>query len=54
MFQNSAARLLVPAMRSAMQSRCQSVVSGPPTQRISTAVSLSLLHNQDVIPKAKN
>lgn len=39
MFQNSAARLLVPAIRSAMQSRCQSVVSGPPTKHISTAVS---------------
>ncbi|XP_017072481.1 uncharacterized protein LOC108108808 [Drosophila eugracilis] len=42
MFQNSAARLLVPAIRSAMQSRCQSVVSGPPTQHVSTAEKVIL------------
>lgn len=39
MFQNSAAKLLVPAIRGAMQRRCQSVVSGPPTNHVSTAVS---------------
>lgn len=43
MFQNSAAKLLVPAMRGAMQRRCQSVVSGPPTKHVSTAVSNSFL-----------
>ncbi|XP_001354114.1 uncharacterized protein COX8 [Drosophila pseudoobscura] len=42
MFQNSAARLLVPAIRNAMQSRCQSVVSGPPTQHISKAEKVIL------------
>ncbi|XP_017042425.1 uncharacterized protein LOC108088920 [Drosophila ficusphila] len=42
MFQNSAARLLVPAIRGAVQRRCQSVVSGPPTQHVSTAEKVIL------------
>ncbi|EDW18866.1 uncharacterized protein LOC6582698 [Drosophila mojavensis] len=42
MFQNSAAKLLVPAIRGAMQRRCQSVVSGPPTNHVSTAEKVIL------------
>ncbi|XP_067647282.1 uncharacterized protein COX8 [Eurosta solidaginis] len=37
MFQNSAARLLVPAIRNGLQRRSQSVVSGPPANKISKA-----------------
>lgn len=39
MFQKSAAVLLAPAIRNAMQRRCQSVISSPPTQKVSSAVS---------------
>ncbi|XP_030375160.1 uncharacterized protein LOC115624571 [Scaptodrosophila lebanonensis] len=42
MFQNSAARLLVPAIRGAIQRRSQSVVSGPPTKHVSSAEKLIL------------
>ncbi|XP_004522328.1 uncharacterized protein LOC101458255 [Ceratitis capitata] len=37
MFRNSAARLLVPAIRKGLQHRCQSVIAGPPVNKISTA-----------------
>ncbi|TMW42897.1 hypothetical protein DOY81_012021 [Sarcophaga bullata] len=39
MFQRSAAQLLAPAIRNAVQRRCQSVISSPPTQKVSFAVS---------------
>ncbi|XP_055373885.1 uncharacterized protein LOC129607156 [Condylostylus longicornis] len=42
MFGNSAARLLMPAVRNAVQNRMQSVVSGPPTQHISFAEKVVL------------
>ncbi|EDV97246.1 uncharacterized protein LOC6557019 [Drosophila grimshawi] len=42
MFQNSAAKLLMPAVRGVWQKRCQSVVSGPPTQHVSTAEKVIL------------
>lgn len=38
MFRESAARLLVPAIRNALQQRSQSVVAGPPKRHVSTAV----------------
>lgn len=34
MLQQAASRLLVPAVRSAIQSRSQSVVCGPPTKHV--------------------
>uniref|UniRef100_A0A1L8EHM9 Putative cytochrome c oxidase subunit 8 isoform a n=1 Tax=Haematobia irritans TaxID=7368 RepID=A0A1L8EHM9_HAEIR len=42
MFQKSAAVLLAPAIRNAVQRRCQSVVSSPPTQKVSSAEKLFL------------
>ncbi|XP_061395468.1 uncharacterized protein LOC133331075 [Musca vetustissima] len=42
MFQKSAAVLLAPAIRNAMQRRCQSVISSPPTQKVSSAEKLVL------------
>ncbi|XP_023300506.2 uncharacterized protein LOC111682741 [Lucilia cuprina] len=42
MFQRSAAQLLAPAIRNAVQRRCQSVISSPPTQKVSFAEKLIL------------
>jgi len=42
MIQNNAARVLVPAMRNAVQRRSQSVLSGPPTQHVSKAEKIIL------------
>ncbi|XP_011196666.1 uncharacterized protein LOC105221398 [Zeugodacus cucurbitae] len=42
MFQNSAARLLVPAIRNGLQRRCQSVVAGPPVNKVSSAEKIIL------------
>ncbi|XP_053954047.1 uncharacterized protein LOC129240790 [Anastrepha obliqua] len=37
MFQNSAARLLIPAIRNGLQTRCQSAVAGPPVNKVPKA-----------------
>ncbi|XP_037937742.1 uncharacterized protein LOC119671265 [Teleopsis dalmanni] len=42
MFHDSAARLLVPAIRNTLQKRCQSVVPGPPRVHVSKAEKLVL------------
>uniref|UniRef100_A0A1B0ANN8 Cytochrome c oxidase polypeptide VIII n=1 Tax=Glossina palpalis gambiensis TaxID=67801 RepID=A0A1B0ANN8_9MUSC len=42
MLQKSTTQFLVPAVRSLVHRRCQSVVSSPPTQKISTAEKIIL------------
>lgn len=42
MFQSSSARLLASAIRNGLQRRCQSVIAGPPVNKVSSAEKIIL------------